>query len=368
MKEKHLYILGCVFLALIIIFFITKPRTATINYDEIVQNLLFGFSKDNVAGIEIYKQTPAKEIRLELVKQDKQWTIPTYFNAKAKESNVSRIITDLLDMTGKVRTSDPKHLETFKISDDKGIHIILKDEAQKPLANLIIGKKGEDYNEGFVRFAGKDKIYAVDKNILSSLGIYGEADTLSKFNAKSFVDLNAVKLEKKDLRLAALVANGVELIIEKVEKSQPASVPGDTTKAKVKEYEWVLRKGQRTSPLDQKEVDNFFRDATSISAQELVDNIGNNLADFNKPVKYGTAQPSHYMVFMKDNDEKRYNVLFGKEYEKDKGYFMQVQYEGLVYQVIKSKYDTIFKWVTELPKKLPQPEKKKEELKPQPKK
>ena len=66
------------------------------------------------------------------------------------------------------------------------------------------------------------------------------------------------------------------------------------------------------------------------------------------------------MVFMKEGDDTKYNIIFGKEYEKDKGYFLNVQYDNLVYKVGKSKFDTIFKWVDDLPTKLPKEEEKKE--------
>jgi len=362
MKERHLYILGGVFFVLLILYFVTKPRMATINYDEIVQTVIFGISKEDVKEIEVYKQTGDKEIRMQLLKQEDQWYTPTKFNAKVRESNVTRILDDLLEMTGKVRSSDPKHQDMFKITDEQGIHLILKDEAQKPLANLIIGKKGEDYGTGFVRFAGKEKIYSVDKNILASLSIHGETDTLTRFNEKSFIDLNAVKIDKNELQIAALVASGKEMVIKKIEKPQEEVAQGadaDTTKPKKKEYEWVLLKGNKEVKLDQKEVDNFFREIGSIYAQEVVDHIGNTFADLNKASRYRFDRPTHYMVYVDEKDNAKHNVIFGKEYEKDKGYFMNVQDDNLVYKLSKSKFDSIFKWVEEMPKKLPQKEDKK---------
>lgn len=364
MKEKHLFTMGGVFLVLLIIYFVTKPRMATVNYDDIVQTVIFGVSKEDVKEIDIYKQTAAKEARMQFIKQGDQWYLPTKFNAKVRDYSINRIIEDLLEMTGKVRTSDPKHQETFKITDEQGIHVILKDAAQKPLANLIIGKKGEDYSAGFVRFSGKDKIYAVDKNILTTLSIYGEVDTLTQFNDKSFIDLNAVKLDKKDFKLAALVANNKEMVIKRVEreiKIEPKpdeTATEDTTRKTKKEYEWVLLKGAREIKLDQKEVDKFFSETTNINAQEIVDRIGNTLADFSKSASYRFDRPTHYIVFIKE-DNSKYNIIFGKEFEKEKGYFMNVQYDNLIYKVVKSKFDAIFKWVDELPKKLPAKEEKK---------
>ena len=109
-------------------------------------------------------------------------------------------------------------------------------------------------------------------------------------------------------------------------------------------------KGEKEIDLEKKEVDNFLRDVTKIRAQKVVDRIGNSLADLNKNAKYGLSRARNVVVF-KAPDGQQQNVIFGKEYEKDKGYYMHVQYDGLVYHLNKSTYDKIFKWAEELPKK-----------------
>jgi hypothetical protein len=87
-----------------------------------------------------------------------------------------------------------------------------------------------------------------------------------------------------------------------------------------------------------------------IHASEVVDGIGNSFADMNKNSQYGFSRPDHFIVF-KTPEKPQQNVLFGKEYEKDKGFYMNVQYEGLVYKLAKSTYDRIFKWFEDLPTK-----------------
>ena len=210
-------------------------------------------------------------------------------------------------MTGNVRSTDPKHFENYKISDAQGIHLLFKDEANKPLANLVIGKKGEEPNSGFVRFGGKEKVYSVDKNLLSSLNIYGEIDTLTKFNDKNFVDLQAVDQDKEKLEIIGLVASGKELVIKKIEREVEV-MNDDSTMTTKTEKEWVLLKGEKEIELEQKEVDNFIRDVTKIRGQEVVDRIGGSggamsLGDLNKPARYGVNRPSHYIVFQQPEKE-----------------------------------------------------------------
>lgn len=351
MKEKHLKILAGVFVFLLVVYVITKPRQTSVNIDDLVQNIVIGVAKEDVHQIEIYKQTESDapaQMNFSLV--DGTWRITSQFFCKAKKYRVERVITDILEMTGNVRSSDIRHHATYGITDEDGIHIILKDEAQKPLANLIIGKKGEDANTGFVRFADKEKVYFVDKNLLSSLGVYGDIDTLQSFDAKSFVELEAVSKEAADLTMVGLVKDGTQMVVKKVEREEEVT-KDDSTKAMEKKSVWVYvdTKGRETN-LDQAEVDKFLKDVTKIRGQEAVDRVGETLADVNKPAKYGTARPSRYLVF-EAPDGKRDNVLFGKGYEDDKGVYMQVQADGLIYKLAKDNYEKIFKWVEELPRK-----------------
>ncbi len=351
MKEKHLYILAGVFVFLLIIHFITKPRHTSVNVDEFVQSILIGMSRDDVASIEIYKETAGDQpAQMQFQKVEETWYIPTHYNCKAQKSRIDRLLTDLIEMTGKVRSSDPKHFEKYLITDTQGIHLILKDEADKPLANLILGKKGEDINTGFVRFMGKDKVYFADKNILSQIGIYGDIDTVTVFKHSSFVDLQAVDEDKDKYEMAGLVANSKQMILKKVEREVEVTNADSTTTTKT-EDQWVLLEGRdKEIDLDQKEVEKFFRDITKVRGTEVVDHIGNTLGDLNKNSQYGFTRRSNQIVFV-DADNNQKNIIFGKEYEKDKGYYMNVRTDGLVYKVSKSAFDKIFKWMEELPKK-----------------
>ncbi|MBC8183199.1 DUF4340 domain-containing protein [candidate division KSB1 bacterium] len=351
MKEKHLYYLAGVFVFLLIIYFVTKPRHTSVNLDEFVQTIVFGVSKEDVKNIEVYKESAEDNpIKLALTKQEDQWYLTTKYNCKAQESAINRLLDAVLEMTGKVRSTDPKHLEKYQITDGQGIHLLLKDEAQKPLANLIIGKKGEDYNTGFVRFAGKDKVYFVDKNVLSNLSINGDIDTLSVLKDNSFIDLEAVKQDKDKLDMVALVHKGKQMIIKKVERD--VEVVEDSITTTKKEEFWVHVKGSKEIDLEKKEVDNFLRDVCKIRGQKVVDRIGNSLADMNKNSMYGLGRPQNVVVFKEKGSEQQQNVIMGKEYEKDKGYFMNVQYDGLVYHLSKSNFDKIFKWADDLPEKV----------------
>ncbi|MBN1780970.1 DUF4340 domain-containing protein [bacterium] len=349
MKDKMLIRLAVVFVVLLGIALITKPRQKGVNIDELVQNVVFGFSTDDVHHIEIYKETEGDPAEVKLSKVDGTWRVLSHFNALGSKSKVDRLLNDVLEMTGKVRTTDPKHLETYKITDTQGLHLILKGEAETaPLANLIIGKRSEDANSGFVRISGKDKVYAVDKNLLSSLSVYGDVDTVSVMKQSIWVELQATDKKADDYAEAALVSGGKTVHLRKVDRTKEETVGDSTVTRQVKE--WTLVRGSREIDLDQTEVNNFFRDAGKIRGTEVTDQITNSLMQMDRVSRYGLDRPAHYLVFQKA-DGTREEVLFGKEYEKDKGYYMETRENGLVYKVAKANFDKIVKWADELPKK-----------------
>jgi len=350
MKMKQLKIFAGIFVGLLIIYFITKPRQTGVNIDEFVQTIVIGVAKEDVKEIEVYKQTTEEEpVRLVFVNQEDQWRVSSKFHAKAQKDRLDKILDEILEMTGNIRSTEIKHHEEFQITDELGVHVILKDEAQKPLANLIIGKRAEDYNQGFVRFTGREKVYSVDKNLLSTFNINGDIDTLSQFKSSYFVDLQAVEKDQADLEKVTVVSGSKKMIIQKVEKEVEVTNPDSTISTNIV-HEWVLVRGKRQVDLDQNEVNNFFSDAGKIRAQEVVDRIGNSFADMNKVNSYGVRRPSRYISFQVADDQID-NVIFGKVYEKDKGNFMYIQYEGLMYKCAKSNIDKIFNWVDELPQK-----------------
>jgi len=352
MSERHLKIFGIAFLSLLLIYIITKPRNHSVDIDKLVQSIVIGVEPEDVGGIEIYKELGEnKSAKLVFIKKDDQWRIVNHFNCKGENSKISRLINDILEMTGKVRSSDHNRFDLYKIGDNQGIHLLLKDEGDNTLANLIIGKKPEDTGSGFVRISGRDKVYFTDKNLLASIGIYGDIDTLTTFNVDRFVDLDAVTQDRSKLDMIGVVKDGRELVVRQIEKEEKKAKDDTTAAAPVKKKVWVLVKKKKEIPLDQDEVRKFLNDVTKIFAQEVVDHIGGTFSDYNKSVKYGFQHSGRYIVF-KQPDGSQQVVVFGKSYGKDKGYYMLVKYDdGLVYKVMKSKYDEIFKWIDDLPKK-----------------
>ncbi|MCI0513359.1 DUF4340 domain-containing protein [candidate division KSB1 bacterium] len=354
MKQKNLYYLAGTVFVLLIIYFITKPRFTSTNIDEIIQSIVIGVSEQDVGIVEVYKEAGDKKVELKFTKTGDDWRMPGYMGAKARKSDVERLIKDILEMQGKVRATGENYFDQFKIQDQQGVHLLLKDEADKPLVNLILGKKGDDYGTGFIRFMDKNKIFFADKNILNSLKIYTDADTLTTFKPSSFVELTAFEYNKDELETIALIKGNQELVVRKIEKEVTPQKAADDTSTAVpvpqKVSTWVIEKAGQQIEIDPTEADKFVNEVRKLTTQKLVDRMGQTLNDMNKPAKYGLNRPTGGVVFIK-KENQRVQSLFGREYEKDKGYYFQCGDDGLIYEVTKTTFDNLFKWIEELPKK-----------------
>jgi len=349
MSEKYLKIFGIAFLSLLVIYLITKPRNRSVDIDKLVQSVIIGVQLEDVSAVEIYKRLDGdKTVSLNLKKHEDQWRIPTHFMCKGEKSSIERLITDMLEMTGKVRSSDVSHFSRYQIGDDQGVHMLLKDDGDNTLANIIVGKKPEDAGSGFVRIAGRDKVYFTDRDLLSSVGITGLLDTLSVINPRKFIDLDAVVLDTASLQMVGVVKDGKELVVKKV-SVEPVKQQADSAAAEKQNFQWVLMRNKKEVPLEHKAVKSFLPDVTKIFAGEVIDRIGQTLSDYNKNAQYGFQRPRSYIVYI-DNNNNRKAVVFGKPYDDNAGYYMLVKYDGgLVYKVSKSTYNKIFKWMEDLP-------------------
>ncbi len=348
MKEKHLKYFAGVFVLLLLLFFITRPRQQAVNLDEFVQNIIIGVSKEDIKQIEIYKPIEAKEpARLLFVKHDDRWHLQNHYNARVQEYRMNTLLDHLLEMTGKVRSEGIEHFNKYQITDTQGIHLLMKDGSERTLANLILGKKSEDSKSQFVRFADREKVYFADKNLFSDLNVYGDIDTLSRFQKDVFVDLQAVKEDKNDLQQIALFVDRKELVVKKTAKE--AEVIKDSVTTTETQEEWLLLQNGKEVSIKDAEMKKFLNNMTSIRAAEIVDNLTGGFDDMNKNNRYGFSRPKTYLI-LEDKEGQRKNIIFGKTYDDDEGVYMQIQWEGLIYKLSKSNYDNITKWLEELPK------------------
>jgi len=295
---------------------------------EFVKILPAGMRAADIQKIEIYRGDK-KDQKTVLERTKDGWGVPSRFNSKGNEKGISDLLDDVKKLTGEVRTKKASLHKDFGITADKAVHIALYDKRGKLYQDLLLGKKGERYSEGFVRVASSDKVYLADKNLLSSLGIYSDAD---EPDAKKWLDLKIIDKKKEDLAKVVLDMPGKQLVIERQEKkekeeekpeeAEKLDEPEPKKEEEKKEYEWVL-----TSPkTDFKAKDTAINSLLSSIAQFN----GEDVADPAKMNEYGFDTPTYTATLtMADNSVQ--TLLVGKKTEKDDKRYARLKDGNTIY-------------------------------------
>ncbi len=119
------------------------------------------------------------------------------FWARAKQGKVERLISSLSGLKGDFRAGVSDVLDSFHISDKEGLHILVKD-GDEILLHMIVGKKGDRWDTSYVRLAGSDKVYLVEKNLLSLFDIWSQWP-VSQPSPRPWTDLTVISGLPKDV-------------------------------------------------------------------------------------------------------------------------------------------------------------------------
>jgi hypothetical protein len=311
MKKSTVIIVIAVIAALIVIWGIQnviKNRQKLTPGGDFVKILPLDMRAADVHKVEIYAGDARKDAVV-LARGKEGWTIPSRFNSKADEKSINDLLDEIKKLTGELRTRKKSLHPDFDITDEKAVHIALYKEEGKPYRELLLGKKGERWGEGFVRFAGSNKVYLADKNLRSTLGMYAED---AKPEAKKWLDLKIVDEKSEEIARVALDMPGKHLLLEKREKKKPEgeekpTAPEEKEEEK-KEYEWVL-----VEP----EIDFKLKESTVKSVVSSVSQLkGDDVADPAKMDEYGFASPTYTATITMD-DETTETILVGEKTEED---------------------------------------------------
>ena len=170
MKNKHILILGLVFLILVVVVVVSRssgPEPQT----EIHQDTLVGeFDTGQAGHIEFYHgEKPARKVILK--KKNGNWTVPSRFGARADTKRIDKLLAGLPGLSGEARVRELSLFGEFDITEEQAVHLIVRDTGGSEITHLLVGKAGPDWRSGFARKAGGNSVYLVNVALLSLLGV-----------------------------------------------------------------------------------------------------------------------------------------------------------------------------------------------------
>jgi len=174
MRFWQLIALGLIFISLTLLYFL-KQRPMSQEMAKVFITLLPEIKESRPNYICAFSRSDTTK-KLELKKVKDSWEVHVKqkeqeFWAPAKVQKVEKLIKDLSDFTGELRSSNKKYLSDFGLGHGQGLEVILKRDGSE-IARIVVGKKGPSWGTSFVKRDDSDRVFLVSRDLLGDFDIW----------------------------------------------------------------------------------------------------------------------------------------------------------------------------------------------------
>ena len=174
MRFWQLIALGLIFISLTFLYFF-KQRPMTQEMAKVFITLLPEIKENRPDYICAFSRTDSNK-KLELRKTKDGWEVRVRqeqhdFWAPAKGKKVEKLIKDLSDFTGELRSSSKKYLGDFGLAQGQGLEIVLKRDGRE-ITRIVVGKKGPSWGTSFVKRDDSSRVFLVSRDLLGDFDIW----------------------------------------------------------------------------------------------------------------------------------------------------------------------------------------------------
>lgn len=199
MNKKQIIFLAAILGVLVVLAVLKKATPRQELYSQETESLEIAVDGDSLDGIRLQKGSDDDSIIFE--RQESIWRIRSLWNVRADEDKINRLIDEINQLRGELRSNTEELFSDFGITDDMGLHIELL-AGESPQFHLIVGLENTDWQNIFVRQAGKSAVYLVNSDLLSVMGFYDlKTDVL---DATKWTNLKLFRFETADVAMASL--------------------------------------------------------------------------------------------------------------------------------------------------------------------
>jgi hypothetical protein len=207
-----------------------------------------------LSRIILYKgDLPDKKIQINKGEKD-AWFLESRWGVRAREKAIPDFLKNLSGLQGTVRSMSRDVFSDFKIADNEGLHVVLKNADDKETLHLVIGGIMPRWGAYFARLGASEKVVLVEGgNMFASLGLFRIEDSLDDYS------LGDYRLFEADLKRA----DRLDIILPKKEAC-----------AIVKSEGWAFEPPDKRAAVDPARVDEFLRIVSEMRGRDVVDPNG----------------------------------------------------------------------------------------------
>lgn len=179
-QNQTLYAAGILVVLAILYFFTQTGEVATKSIDTVA----LAFDKNSAAFIDL----SGNEAMLSMTKSSTGWMLDAYPVDTNRVKQLLDLFSDL--KVDRLITRSDANYEKYEVTEN-GTRLTVRDQAGDQLLDILIGKRGANYQETFVRSYDQDEVYAVK----SSLGHFRSKEA-SFFWDKRMTHLNVDQIDQ----------------------------------------------------------------------------------------------------------------------------------------------------------------------------
>ena len=315
MNVKQIYIFGAVLLALVLGVAVKQFQKPGNIATQELGPLEIAIDPEIVAKMEIVPPAEGKDVIL--VKDEGNWKVESFFNARAKADKIDRFMETLNEASGELRSKDSELFSDFGIGENEGYRVNFFDSAGGELTSLYLGTKRPDGRTIFVREADSEAVYLTDANLYNRMGIYSEIkeDTIPKQDFWTLNKLGEFKGDQVNKILARRFRDGRESVTAELVREP---LPDDPSKNK-----WRVVQPATSFAPDVETVKKFFNDLNTWNATKVLDPEGEG---------YGLEAPQ-FQLTLTTADGEETEIKVGGPYDASKKkFFVKVSSSPIVHQ------------------------------------
>ena len=190
MRFWQLIALGLIFISLTLLYFL-KQRPMSQEMAKVFITLLPEIKERRPDYICAFSRSNSDE-KLELRKTKDGWEVHIRqeeqdFWAPAKGKKVEKLIKDLSDFTGELRSSSQKYLGDFGLAQGQGLEIVLK-RGGREITRIVVGKKGPSWGTSFVKRHDSNRVFLVSRDLLGDFDIWAN-EIKGPIEVRPWIDL-----------------------------------------------------------------------------------------------------------------------------------------------------------------------------------
>ena len=310
MKFKKLVILLIVLAALLSLSLVKKAMESQ-NKPEAKQEVseapFSGISAGFISHIEVKQGSDSVQLKKEA---SGEWRVEAPVQARAQKQAVEKLIEEVGALKGEERADAADLLEDFAITDDKAVHLVLKNE-DKEMAHVVVSRLRHNGSQNFVRVNGFNRVLSTNTDLLSRLFLYSKEDIPS---ARNFADMQVVKWDQNAVTEIQWQAAG---------EKTPLTLKKMTVDGK---NSWFLEPKKTNEEVDESQALNFLSLISNLYAMELVDSKRTDLGLDGKTA-FLTA------TYLKAGSPAKLELILGTLNSEKKTVFLKVHPDDLIYEV-----------------------------------